>query len=106
MPWLDNDWIRCCNPIKLKEYLSLGQEVVTTWFPEVEHYLDFVHVAKSGDEFLARIDEVVQGKRKGGDRQALLARATWDDRTAELLRYLDGVAAVRSGNLVSPCAVS
>jgi glycosyltransferase involved in cell wall biosynthesis len=22
MPWLDNEWIRSCNPIKLKEYLS------------------------------------------------------------------------------------
>lgn len=96
MPWLDNDWIRCCNPIKLKEYLSLGQEVVTTWFPEVEHYLDFVHVAKTGDEFLARIDAVVQGAKAKGDRRALLGSATWDDRTRELLACLDGIAAGRS----------
>ncbi|MBL8755539.1 MAG: hypothetical protein JNK15_19740 [Planctomycetes bacterium] len=93
MPWLDNDWIRCCNPIKLKEYLSLGQEVVTTWFPEVEHYRDFVHVAKTGDEFLARIDDVVRGKRAPGDRASLLGKATWDDRTQELLGYLDSLAA-------------
>ena len=89
MPWLDNDWIRCCNPIKLKEYLSLGQEVVTTWFPEVEHYRDFVHVAKTGDEFLARIDDVVRGARSTGDRKALLGQATWDDRTRELIDFLD-----------------
>lgn len=95
MPWLDNDWIRSCNPIKLKEYLSLGQEVVTTWFPEVEHYRDFVHVAKSGDEFLARIDQVVQGAKAKGDRRALLGKATWDDRTVELLGILDGLAAKR-----------
>ncbi|MBZ0150097.1 MAG: hypothetical protein K8J09_01095 [Planctomycetes bacterium] len=93
MPWLDNDWIRCCNPIKLKEYLSLGQEVVTTWFPEVEHYRDFVHVAKTGDEFLTRIDAVVNGQRAPGDRAALLAKATWDDRTQELIAYLDRLAA-------------
>jgi hypothetical protein len=91
MPWLDNDWIRCCNPIKLKEYLALGQEVVTTWFPEVEHYRDFVHVARTGDEFLARIDDVVRGEKAPGDRRALLAKATWDDRTLELLACLDGI---------------
>jgi hypothetical protein len=96
MPWLDNDWIRSCNPIKLKEYLSLGQEVVTTYFPEVEHYRDFVHVAKSGDEFLARIDAVVGGTKAKGDRAALLGHATWDDRTRELLQILDGIAARRS----------
>lgn len=95
MPWLDNDWIRSCNPIKLKEYLSLGQEVVTTYFPEVEHYRDFVHVARSGDEFLARIDAVVAGERAPGDRGTLLRKATWEDRTVELLQILDGLAAAR-----------
>lgn len=92
MPWLDNDWIRHCNPIKLKEYLSLGQEVVTTWFPEAQHYLDYLHVGKTGDEFLARIDEVVAGKKSPGDRDALLANATWDDRTNQLIGYLDSLA--------------
>jgi hypothetical protein len=106
MPWLDNDWIRCCNPIKLKEYLSLGQEVVTTWFPEVEHYRDYVHVARDGDEFLRCVDDAVNGRKAPGDRDALLAHSTWDDRAQELLQYLDELAerpaptspfAVRSG---------
>jgi len=105
MPWLDNDWIRCCNPIKLKEYLSLGQQVVTTWFPEVEHYRDLVHVARDGDQFLARIDAVVQGAKSPGDRQALLGAATWDDRTRELLAILDGIAARRRGQPASGDAV-
>jgi hypothetical protein len=105
MPWLDNDWIRSCNPIKLKEYLSLGQEVVTTYFPEVEHYRDYVHLARSGDEFLARIDEVVQGARAKGDRQALLGKATWDDRTRELLQFLDSLPARRAASVVGSLRV-
>jgi len=91
MPWLDNDWIRHCNPIKLKEYLSLGQEVVTTWFPEAEHYLEHLHIGRTGDEFLQRIDEVVAGAKSPGDRDALLDKATWDDRTDELIAYLDSL---------------
>ena len=107
MPWLDNDWIRCCNPIKLKEYLSLGQEVVTTWFPEVEHYRDFVHVARNGDEFLQRIDAVVAGAKARGDRDALLADSTWDDRTLELLATLDGIHALSDpAPQEDPCAAS
>ena len=97
MPWLDNDWIRHCNPIKLKEYLSLGQEVVTTWFPEIEHWRDFVHVAKTGDEFLAQIDGVLAGRKAPGARADLFAKTSWDDRTAELLALLDGLAE-RRGN--------
>ena len=93
MPWLDNDWIRSCNPIKMKEYLSLGQEVVTTYFPEAEHYLEYVHVANDGESFLRHLDEVVAGKRAPGDRRELLKSATWNDRTDELLAVLDSIAA-------------
>ena len=89
MPWIDSDWIAHCNPIKLKEYLALGLEVVTTWFPEIDHYLDHVHVAHSGDEFLAQVDAVVAGARAKGDRKDLLAGADWDERTQELLHLLD-----------------
>lgn len=109
MPWLDNEWIKSCNPIKLKEYLSLGQEVVTTYFPEVDYYLDYVHVARSGEEFLERIDAVVQGHKAPGDRQRLLGRATWNDRTDELLAVLDHVAARKQPSLSgkeAACAVS
>jgi glycosyltransferase involved in cell wall biosynthesis len=98
MPWLDNEWIRSCNPIKLKEYLSLGQEIVTTYFPEVDHYADYVHIARNGDEFLQQIDAVISGKRAPGDRKALLANASWDDRTLELLNALDVIAATRPEN--------
>lgn len=109
MPWLDNDWIRSCNPIKMKEYLSLGQEVVTTYFPEVEHYLDYVHVAKNGSEFLERIDAVVNGLKAPGDRTALLERATWNHRTDEILAVMDAVAAggdQRVSGKEGACAVS
>lgn len=96
MPWLDNDWIRSCNPIKLKEYLSLDQEIVTTYFPEVDYYADHVHVARNHEEFIDQIDKVLLGKTAIGDRQALLRAATWDDRTKQLLDILDAVAPKRN----------
>jgi glycosyltransferase involved in cell wall biosynthesis len=89
MPWLDNAWIRSCNPIKLKEYLALGLEVVTTWFPEIERYRDHVHIARSQDAFLRQIDSVLQGRRASGDRRRLLAQASWDERAREMLTILD-----------------
>jgi glycosyltransferase involved in cell wall biosynthesis len=107
MPWLDNDWIAHCNPIKLKEYLALGLETVTTYFPEVEYFRDYVHVARSHDEFLQKIDAVVAGERRPGDRDALLAHASWDDRTEDLLSLLDGLHEKNPQKVEEPaCAVS
>ncbi len=46
MPWLDNEWIRACNPVKLKEYLAVGKPVVSTCFPELDYYDGQVRVAQ------------------------------------------------------------
>jgi len=93
MPYRDNDWTRWINPIKLKEYLLLGHEIVAASFGEAPHYTSYIHLAHNHDEFLAHLDAVVAGKKAPGDRQALLAKANWDDRTLDLITTLDEIAA-------------
>jgi glycosyltransferase involved in cell wall biosynthesis len=55
MPWLDNDWIKHANPIKMKEYLALGLAVVSTDFPEVERYSDVIRIASGEADFIDQI---------------------------------------------------
>ena len=54
MPWNDSEWIKACNPIKLKEYLAVGRPVVTTDFPALDRYRDLVRVAKTPRDFAVR----------------------------------------------------
>ena len=61
MPWLDNEWIRYANPIKLKEYLALGLPVVTTTLAEAEPYRELLTIAGDGDAFVAGIRAVLAG---------------------------------------------
>lgn len=98
MPWLDNDWIRHCNPIKFKEYLALGRTVVSTWFPELDHYPDVVFAARDHAGFVRAVGEALAGARPAGlDSCAeLLTDATWDDRARDLLGMLDAVGLPRS----------
>lgn len=85
MPWQDNEWIRRCNPIKLKEYLALGLPVVSTYYPEVEKYADLVHVARSHDEFVelvrAALGARTDAARRQSRRDAVLS-ASWDSKAA------------------------
>lgn len=64
MPWRDNEWIKACNPVKLKEYLATGRPVVSTWFPELDHFGNHVMVAGDSDEFAAAITSVVEGRQR------------------------------------------
>ena len=90
MPWLQNEWIRHCNPIKLKEYLALGKPIVSTPFPELGRYKALCHVADGPERFALAIDQALQdvGVERVRERQAAAARHTWDakfDRVVELL---------------------
>lgn len=46
LPFKDNDQIRACNPLKLREYLASNTPVVTTDFPALARYRDKVNVFK------------------------------------------------------------
>jgi glycosyltransferase involved in cell wall biosynthesis len=90
MPWLDNEWIRNCNPIKLKEYLGLGLAVVSTDFQEVRNYAAFVRIARDQDEFVRLVRKTLDDGGLGTPalRRGAVLGASWDARTRELLSVI------------------
>ncbi len=92
MPWLDNDWIRYANPIKLKEYLALGLPVVTTDYPEVEDYRDRVLVA-GRDDFPAAVRRLLADPPDGERLRASVLHCAWAARGADLMGLFDEVRA-------------
>jgi glycosyltransferase involved in cell wall biosynthesis len=97
MPWLDNDWIRYANPIKLKEYLALGLPVVSTDFPEVHRYREFVRIAPTGDAFISAVRQTLADHGLGTpeQRRQAVADVTWHSRAASLLEISEAVATER-----------
>jgi len=59
LPFIDNEQIRACNPLKLKEYFAVGKPIVATNFPTVKKYDSFVYVAKTSNEFIEKIDQAI-----------------------------------------------
>ncbi|MGV9302136.1 glycosyltransferase [Nonomuraea sp. NPDC003727] len=86
MPWLDNDWIRHANPIKLKEYLALGLPVVSTDYGELSRYTDRVRVAAGADLFVKAIRvSLAEGPPRPPDAlRASVLGDDWSVRAAEL----------------------
>lgn len=91
MPWLQNQWIEHCNPVKLKEYLALGRPVVSTPFPELRRSGSLCLVATGADEFSASIDRALadDSPELQQRRRAWASQHTWDvkfSQVQELLR--------------------
>lgn len=88
MPWLDNEWIRFANPVKLKEYLALGLPVVTTSYPEVEDYRDRVVVA-TREDFPAAVRRALDDPPDPEALRRTVLHCAWSERAQGLTDLLD-----------------
>lgn len=80
------------NPLKLREYLAMGKPVVTVSTPETDKYADVVEVAKSREDFLAKLDLVLSQPSSPAEilrRLNRVAGQTWDARLNEVLAIVE-----------------
>lgn len=52
LPFIQNDQIKACNPLKLSEYLAAGQPIISTHFPASEQYQEIIHVVDNPEEMI------------------------------------------------------
>jgi len=90
-PWAINKWTEAANPIKLKEYLALGKPVVSTHFPEIDHYADVVYVSDNAQQFMRNIDKACleNNERRVQQRRRKVAASSWDSKAQHLLEELE-----------------
>jgi GT2 family glycosyltransferase/glycosyltransferase involved in cell wall biosynthesis len=91
MPWLDTEWIRHSNPIKLKEYLALGLPVVTTAFAEAWAYRDWLRIAGSRREFVELVRQTLAdgGASSAAQRRAVVAGSDWSRKADRLIELAE-----------------
>jgi GT2 family glycosyltransferase/glycosyltransferase involved in cell wall biosynthesis len=90
MPWLRNEWIEHSNPIKLKEYLSLGLPIVSTEFPEAHYYGDFVRIGQDHDSFVIEVQKALTDPPSVAVRRQSVIGATWQQRACDLIMLAEG----------------
>lgn len=90
MPWLENEWIEHCNPVKLKEYLALGKPVVSTPFPELRRSGSLCLSASGAEAFAAAIDKALRddNPREQDRRRAWASQHTWDEKFETVIGLL------------------
>lgn len=105
MPWLQNEWIEHCNPVKLKEYLALGKPVVSTPFPELLRCRSLCYEASGAETFASAIDQALEedSPSRREQRRAWAAQHTWDAKFARVLDLLEAQGIETNGRNVSSC---
>ena len=56
IPFVDNEQIRACNPLKLREYLAIGHPILSTQYPAVMPFRDCIYVADDKYQMLEQLN--------------------------------------------------
>ncbi|PSV93143.1 glycosyltransferase [Photobacterium angustum] len=60
LPFINNQQIKMCNPLKLREYLAAGCPVISSKYKAATEYSPLVSIATTQIEWLSEIDRITQ----------------------------------------------
>ncbi|MGF1739407.1 glycosyltransferase [Photobacterium satsumensis] len=94
LPFIDNEQIRACNPLKLREYLAAGCPVISSAFPATTPYRSVITTATSETEWLNAIDQYSQWtpyQRQSHSKRAyqIVANESWECRAAQAIEVIE-----------------
>lgn len=103
IPFIQNELTMNTNPIKMYEYLAAGKPVISTDLPEVRRYAAVVKVARSYNEFIAKIEEALRENRKPtaikqkniDERKQVARENNWDIRCSQSLAIIEEYLSIR-----------
>lgn len=87
MPFRINELTLNANPLKVREYLAAGLQVVSTPIPEVE-VLGLCRIAGDKDSFVREIREALKDPGPGVERSEAIRHESWEARLDEVCRYI------------------
>ncbi|QCX34371.1 glycosyltransferase family 1 protein [Caloramator sp. E03] len=89
IPFKVNNMTNSVSPIKLYEYMSVGLNVVSTNFKEMQYINSPAYIANNYDEFCEYIVQAIENKEKNRERNIQFAKEnTWEKRFEEIKKYI------------------
>jgi len=93
IPYVENDWTRAVDPLKLLEYLAAGVPVVASPLPEVAKYAHAVVTSQLGARFASAVVANLEpsGSARGAAAKAVASGHSWEHRAERFLEIVDEV---------------
>ncbi len=86
-PFAINDLTLAANPLKVREYLAAGLEVVSTAIPEVE-IMNMCRIGRTPEEFISEIEKALENPRSKTEISEAIRAESWEARIDELRKII------------------
>jgi glycosyltransferase involved in cell wall biosynthesis len=86
LPFVWNELTLAANPLKMREYLAAGLPLISTPLPEVMRLKHLVRMARTPDEYLAHIEQLIAAGKIGPDIaiSRRMDTESWDQKVEDL----------------------
>jgi hypothetical protein len=90
LPRKKNEWVLHSYPVKIKEYLALGNPFVSVDIPAVRQFSDVIYIAGDYDEFVSHILSTVKENdlAKKIIRRERVRNETWDNKVKQIESFI------------------
>jgi glycosyltransferase involved in cell wall biosynthesis len=90
LQWKMSEWIECCNPLKMFEYMASGKPIVSVPIKESMQYCDIISIAHNKEQFADAIRWELQNdtQERSCKRIEIAREHSWDkhvDKISELI---------------------
>ena len=99
MPFRINTLTLNSNPLKVREYLAAGLEVVSTAIPEVER-LGVCRIARNSQDFIDELHSALTAPRPRAELSHKMDSESWEARLDEIRAHLSWSSTNRKQLLV------
>ena len=97
LQWKMSEWIECCNPLKMFEYMASGKPIVSVPIKEAMQYSDIISIAHSKEQFTDAIRwELLNDTPERAERRIEIAREhSWDKHVEKISELIVNTIATR-----------
>lgn len=90
LPFKNNPQIQACNPLKLREYLAAGRPIISTPFPALTPYENYIHTVTDADGMIAALQQSAL-QTTNSEQQEAVSGHTWAARAKQVSQWLDAL---------------
>lgn len=92
IPYRASTYNEASFPLKFWEFMATGKPVVVTGLPELKEYSDLIGYAVSSEDFISKVEAVLQQPNTQQEQRiALAGEHTWEKRVESLLHLVKQV---------------